>query len=91
MRQHSYTRLGAAASLVLLLASGCSTYQPGQGATGSMNPNESNPASTHPDRMYIAPRGDNPNLPNPVTPSAANESAPQPQGTFRDPTNSPGR
>ena len=90
--QRTYTRLGAAASLVLLLASGCSTYYPGgQGATGSMNPNESNPASTHPDRMTIAPRGDNPNLPNPVTPSAANESAAQPQGTLRDPTNAPGR
>jgi hypothetical protein len=33
-------------------------------------------------------RGDNPNLPNPVTPSAANESAPQP--TLREPTNMTG-
>ena len=40
--------------------------------------------------MTIAPRGDNPNLPNPVTPSAANEGAPQPQGTLRDPTNQSG-
>jgi hypothetical protein len=32
-------------------------------------------------------RGDNPNLPSPVTPSGANESAPQPQ---RDPTNTTG-
>jgi hypothetical protein len=93
MRQRPYFRFGAAIS-VLLLASGCSTYYPGgaQGATaGSMNTNESNPGNTHPDRMYVAPRGDNPNLPNPVTPSAANESAPQPQGTLRNPTNVPGR
>ena len=33
-------------------------------------------------------RGDNPNLPNPVTPSAANESAPQPN--LREPTNTTG-
>jgi hypothetical protein len=33
-------------------------------------------------------RGDNPNLPNPVTPSAANESAPQP--VMREPTNTTG-
>ncbi|HEX2827795.1 MAG TPA: hypothetical protein VHP37_15690 [Burkholderiales bacterium] len=33
-------------------------------------------------------RGDNPNLPNPVTPSAANESAPQP--VIHEPTNSTG-
>ena len=32
-------------------------------------------------------RGDNPRLPNPVTPSASNESAPQPQ---RDQTNTTG-
>ena len=37
--------------------------------------------------MTVAPRGDNPNLPNPVTPSGANESSPQPQ---RDPTNTTG-
>jgi hypothetical protein len=35
-------------------------------------------------------RGDNPNLPNPVTPSGANESAPQPRTTVYDPTNQPG-
>lgn len=40
--------------------------------------------------MTVAPRGDNPNLPNPVTPRAANESAAQPQGSLRDPTNSSG-
>ena len=40
--------------------------------------------------MTVAPRGDNPNLPNPVTPSAANEAAAQPQGTLRDPTNQSG-
>ena len=40
--------------------------------------------------VTVAPRGDNPNLPNPVTPGAANESAPQPQGSMRDPTNTTG-
>lgn len=40
--------------------------------------------------MTVAPRGDNPNLPNPVTPQAANESAAQPQGSLRDPTNRSG-
>ena len=35
-------------------------------------------------------RGNNPNLPNPVTPSGANESAPQPRTTVYDPTNQPG-
>lgn len=38
----------------------------------------------------VAPRGDNPNLPNPVTPSSANESAAQPQDSLRDPTNTTG-
>ena len=37
--------------------------------------------------MTVAPRGDNPNLPNPVTPSASNESAAQPT---RDQTNTTG-
>ncbi|HYC46594.1 MAG TPA: hypothetical protein VED01_14065 [Burkholderiales bacterium] len=99
MTRRHYTRLGAVVSLVALLAAGCAAdrYQPGgadagpRGATGSLNTNESNPASTHPDRMQPAARGDNPNLPNPVTPQAVNESAPQPQGSFRDPTNAPGR
>jgi hypothetical protein len=40
--------------------------------------------------MAVAPRGDNPNLPNPVTPRAANESAAQPQGSLKDPTNQTG-
>ena len=40
--------------------------------------------------VTVAPRGDNPNLPNPVTPSGANESASQPQGSLRDPTNTTG-
>jgi hypothetical protein len=35
--------------------------------------------STTEQPMTVAPRGDNPNLPNPVTPGAANESAPQPR------------
>ena len=37
--------------------------------------------------MTVAPRGDNPNLPNPVTPSGANESASPVQ---RDQTNTTG-
>ena len=37
--------------------------------------------------MTVAPRGDNPNLPSPVTPSASNESASQPS---RDQTNTTG-
>ena len=40
--------------------------------------------------ITVAPRGDNPNLPNPVTPQAANESAPQPRGALREPTNTTG-
>ena len=91
MTQRHHSRIATAAALVLLLASGCSTYHPGgQGATG-MSSNESNPANTHPGRMTNAPRGDNPNLPNPVTPQASNESMAQPQGSLRDPTNQPNR
>ena len=37
--------------------------------------------------MTVAPRGDNPNLPNPVSPRGANESAPQPR---TDQTNTTG-
>ena len=75
--------LGAAACLVLT-ASGCAV-------TGPTSPNESapNPRSEAPAAPPSA-RGDNPNLPNPVTPQAANESAPQPQATVRNPTNSSG-
>ena len=90
MTQRHHGRLATAAALVLLLlASGCSTYPSGQGAT--VNSNESNPVNTHPGRMTNAPRGDNPNLPNPVTPQANNESAAQPRGSLSDPTNSPNR
>jgi hypothetical protein len=39
-----------------------------------------------PEPMRLAPR-DVPNVPNPVTPSAANETAPRPE---RDPTNTTG-
>jgi len=53
-----------------------------------MNPNESNPTVPAPESVGIV-RGDNKRLPNPVTPSAANESAPQPQG-LADPTNRSG-
>jgi hypothetical protein len=52
------------------------------------NPNESKPFVQQPEGVRPLVRGDNPNLPNPVTPRAANESAPQP--TLRDPTNTTG-
>ena len=58
--------------------------------TYPMSPNETNPQSTPEYQAPLMSRGDNPNLPNPVTPSAANESAPQPQGTLQDQTNQPG-
>jgi hypothetical protein len=53
------------------------------------SPNESNPTLLREARDPVA-RSDNPNLPNPVTPSGANESAPQPRTTVYDPTNQPG-
>ena len=52
------------------------------------NPNESRPFVQQPEGVRPQVRGDNPNLPNPVTPRAANESAAQP--ALRDPTNSTG-
>lgn len=57
------------------------TYNP-------MDPNESKPFVQQPEGVRPLVRGDNPNLPNPQTPSAANESAPQPLLT--DPTNTTG-
>jgi hypothetical protein len=55
-----------------------------------MNPNESKPSLPQDQQAFRpAPRTDNPNLPNPVTPSAANESAPQPK-SLREPTNASG-
>ena len=56
-------------------------------ASDPMNPNESKPFVQSPEGVRPLVRGDNPNLPNPVTPSAANESQPQPK---RDTTNSSG-
>src|SRR5215207_7792994 len=53
-----------------------------------MNPNESKPFVQQPEGVRPLVRGDNPNLPNPVTPSAANESAPQ--RMLSDPTNTTG-
>jgi hypothetical protein len=53
------------------------------------SPNESRSLPIREPQDPIA-RGDNPNLPNPVTPSGANESAPQPRTTVYDPTNQPG-
>jgi hypothetical protein len=53
-----------------------------------MNPNESNPTVKAPESVGTV-RGDNKRLPNPVAPSAANESAPQPRG-LTDPTNMSG-
>ena len=57
-------------------------------ARDPMNPNESRPFVQTPEGVRPMVRGDNPNLPNPVTPSAANESAPQPR--LAEPTNSSG-
>jgi hypothetical protein len=53
-----------------------------------MNPNESKPYVQSPEGVRPSMRADNPKLPNPVTPSASNESAPQPR--LADPTNSSG-
>jgi hypothetical protein len=64
----------------------------GQAAIPSINqpmsPNDSNPSMQAPESVGKV-RGDNKRLPNPVTPSAANESAPQPRG-LTDPTNMSG-
>ena len=57
-------------------------------ADNPQNPNESKPFVQQPEGVRPLTRGDNPNLPNPVTPQAANESAPQPN--LNDPTNSSG-
>ena len=54
-----------------------------------VSPNESKALPMREPQDPIA-RGDNPNLPNPVTPSAANESAPQPKSLKNEPTNQPG-
>jgi hypothetical protein len=53
------------------------------------SPNESKALPIREPQDPVA-RGDNPNLPNPVTPSAANESAPQPKSLNNEPTNQPG-
>jgi hypothetical protein len=57
--------------------------------TTPTSPNESKALPIRDPQDPIA-RGDNPNLPNPVTPSAANESAPQPRSAKQEPTNQPG-
>ena len=57
-------------------------------ASDPMNPNESKPFVQAPEGVRPMMRGDNRNLPNPMTPSAANESAPQPR--LAEPTNSTG-
>ena len=64
-------KLYAAAAATLLVALG--------GCAGTTQPMA--------ERMTVAPRGDNPNLPNPVTPQGSNESAPH---TLSDPTNQTG-
>lgn len=56
-------------------------------SSNPMNPNESRPFVQQPEGVRPLVRGDNPNLPNPVTPSAANESAPS---AAVDPTNTTG-
>jgi hypothetical protein len=63
-------------------AVGCALLAIAGGAIG-----QTGPATTPSDRAPAV-RGDNPNLPNPVTPSAANESAPQPR--VKEPTNASG-
>jgi hypothetical protein len=64
--------------------------QPARPRAGNpMSPSESHPAMVRESQPPIT-RGDNRNLPNPATPSAANESAPQPQATVREPTNATG-
>ena len=57
-------------------------------SSNPMNPNEARPFVQQPEGVRPLVRGDNPNLPNPQTPSAANESAPQPM--LADPTNATG-
>ena len=57
--------------------------------TTPTSPNESKALPMREPQDPVA-RGDNPNLPNPVTPSAANESAPQPQSLKHETTNQPG-
>jgi hypothetical protein len=56
-------------------------------STNPMNPNEARPFVQQPEGVRPQMRSDNPNLPSPRTPSAANESAPQP---LQDPTNTTG-
>ena len=51
-----------------------------------MNPNEAKPFVQQPEGVRPLVRGDNPNLPSPQTPTAANESSPAP---LTDPTNMP--
>ena len=55
--------------------------------TDPMNPNESRPFAQQPEGVHPLMRGDNLSLPSPRTPSAANETAPQP---LRDQTNTTG-
>jgi hypothetical protein len=56
-----------------------------------MNPNEAKPFVQQPEGVRPLVRGDNPNLPKPVTPSAANESAPQPRADQTNTTGMEGR
>ena len=77
MRQPKLTLLcGALAGA--MLAAACGTVEP-----------DHSYRTESADRGVVT-RGDNPNLPNPVTPQAANESAAQPQGSLNDPTNRTG-
>ncbi len=55
--------------------------------TNPMNPNESRPFAQQPEAVRIQARGDNLNMPNPTTPSGANESAAR---TLMDQTNTTG-
>jgi hypothetical protein len=98
MTMRKLTLVGAALAGVMLAASAGANDQyrsserspmaPERAVTTPTSPNESSARVREP-RDPIG-RGDNPNLPNPVTPSAANESAPQPRSAKEEPTNQPG-
>ena len=96
MRQRKWTLFGAVLAGAMLATSAAADEN--RAPTSPRDRAAAAPGSTEYERpdarqhgSYSAfPRGDNPNLPNPVTPSAANESAPQPQTARSDPTNSSG-
>lgn len=84
--------LGAAiaAATLALPASANDRNVQGNPASFPTSPSESRSLPVREAVAAPAARSDNPNLPNPVTPSGANESAAQPQSLRNDPTNQPG-